>query len=97
MQVEIAPFLKEMLLKQYGEEITIKIIDGYTRKKYVTLRVNTIKASVEEIKNELSEAEIEYEEINWYKEALIIKNVREDEIKKVNIYENGEIYLQRFT
>lgn len=94
MQVEIAPFLKEMLLKQYGEEITIKIIDGYTRKKYVTLRVNTIKASVEEIKNELSEAEIEYEEINWYKEALIIKNVREDEIKKLKMYENGEIYLQ---
>ena len=94
MQVEIAPFLKEMLLKQYGEEITIKIIDGYTRKKYVTLRVNTIKASVEEIKNELSEAEIEYEEINWYKEALIIKHVREDEIKKLKIYENGEIYLQ---
>ena len=94
MQVEIAPFLKEMLLKQYGEEITIKIIDGYTRKKYVTLRVNTIKASVEEIKKELSEAEIEYEEINWYKEALIIKNVREDEIKKLKMYENGEIYLQ---
>lgn len=94
MQVEIAPFLKEMLLKQYGEEITIKIIDGYTRKKYVTLRVNTIKASVEEIKNKLSEAGIEYEEINWYKDALIIKNVREDEIKKLKMYENGEIYLQ---
>lgn len=94
MQVEITPFFKEMLLKQYGEEITNKIIDGYTRQRYVTLRVNTLKASVEEIKNTLSEAGIEYEEINWYKEALIIKNVREDEIKKLKMYENGEIYLQ---
>lgn len=94
MQVEITPFLKEMLLKQYGEEITNKIIDGYTRQRYVTLRINTLKASVEEIKNKLSEAGIEYEEINWYKDALIIKNVREDEIKKLKMYENGEIYLQ---
>ena len=94
MQVEIAPFLKEMLLEQYGEEITSKIIDGYTRKKYVTLRINTIKALVEDIKNTLSESGIKYEEVNWYKEALIIKNVREDEIKKLKMYENGEIYLQ---
>lgn len=94
MQEQIAQFFKEMLLKQYGEEIVSKIIDGYTKQRYVTLRVNTIKVTVEEIKNKLSEAGIEYEEVNWSKEALIIKNVREEEIKKLEIYEKGEIYLQ---
>lgn len=94
MQEQIAQFFKEMLLKQYGEEIVSKIIDGYTKQRYVTLRVNTIKVTVEEIKNKLSEAGIEYEEVNWSKEALIIKNVREEEIKKLEIYEKGKIYLQ---
>ncbi len=94
MPVEIAPFLKEMLLKQYGKEITDKIIAGYTSQRFVTLRVNTIKTSAENIKNTLSEAGIEYKKVYWYKDALIIKNVREDEIKKLKMYENGEIYLQ---
>lgn len=94
MQTEIPSFFKEMLLEQYGAEIANKIMDGYTKQRYVTLRINTIKASIEKIKNELSEAGIEYEDVNWYKDALIIKNVREDEIKKLKMYENGEIYLQ---
>ena len=46
------------------------------------------------MKEELIKDGIEYEEVNWYKEALIIRNVREDEIKKLKIYENGDIYLQ---
>ena len=35
-----------------------------------------------------------YKEVEWYKDALIIENVREDKIKKLDIYENGEIYMQ---
>ena len=94
MQTEIPSFFKEMLLEQYGAEIANKIMDGYTKQRYVTLRINTIKATTQEIKNQLSEIGIEYEDVNWYKDALIIKNVREDEIKKLKMYENGEIYLQ---
>lgn len=91
---EIPQFLYEMLLEQYGEEITNKIIDGYSKQRPVTLRVNTIKSSKELIENSLEKAGISFKEVNWYKDALIIENVREDEIKKLDIYENGEIYLQ---
>ena len=44
---EIPQFLYEMLLEQYGEEITNKIIDGYSKQRPVTLRANTIKSSKE--------------------------------------------------
>ena len=91
---EISQFLYEMLLEQYGEEITNKIIDGYSKQRPVTLRANTIKSSKELIENSLEKAGISFKEVNWYKDALIIENVREDEIKKLDIYENGEIYLQ---
>lgn len=91
---QIPEFFKEMLLKQYGEELTNKIVEGYLKQRLVTLRVNTIKAQKENIKQILQNAGIENEDISWYKEGLIIKNVREEEIKKLDIYENGEIYLQ---
>ena len=92
--MQIPEFLKEMLIKQYGEETTNDIINGYIEEKPVTLRVNTIKAEKDNIKKELQEVEIETEGVSWYSDALIIKNVRENEIKKLKIFENGEIYLQ---
>ena len=48
--MQIPQFFKEIIIKQYGVDITNKIIEGYTRKRPVTLRVNTIKATTKEIK-----------------------------------------------
>lgn len=93
MEKQIPKFLVDMLIKQYKEEAN-KIIEGLTKQRPVTLRINTIKTTKEEIKTILKEEKIEFEEVAWYKDALIIKNVREEEIKKLEIYENGKIYLQ---
>ena len=94
MKKQIPQFLKDMLEEQYGEEITKQIIEGYAKQRYVTLRANKIKTTVEDIKQQLETNNIKYKEVEWYKEALIIENVREDEIRKMQMYENGEIYLQ---
>ena len=92
--MQIPEFFSEKLLAQYGEELIKQIIDGYSKQRAVTLRVNTIKSNKENIKLKLQEAGIETEDVSWYQDGLIIKNAREDEIKKLNIYENREIYLQ---
>ena len=94
MEKQIPQFLKDLLIEQYGEEISSKIENGYKAQRPVTLRVNNLKTSLEKAKEKLDEAQIEYETISWYEKALIIKNVREEEIRKLEIYENGEIYLQ---
>jgi len=94
MEKQIPQFLKDLLIEQYGEEISAKIENGYKAQRQVTLRVNNLKTSLEKAKEKLDEAQIEYETISWYEKALIIKNVREEEIRKLEIYENGEIYLQ---
>lgn len=94
MQNQIPQFFKEMLLAQYGEDMTNKIIKGYSKQRLVTLRINTIKSNKENIKTKLQKSGVEPEDVSWYEDALIIKNVREEEIKKLEIYENGEIYLQ---
>lgn len=90
----IPEFLIQKLQNQYGEELTKKIIEGYNKKRKVTLRVNTLKSNIEEIEDVLQKNNIKYKTAGWSKEALIIENVREAEITKLKIYEEGKIYLQ---
>lgn len=91
---EIIPqFLKEMLVNQYGQETTEKIIKGYV-KKVVTIRINTIKTDKQEIIDKLKNAQIEFDEIEYNNNALIIRNKNEEDLRKLDVYENGEIYMQ---
>ena len=49
---KLPQFLIDELNKQYGEEITNKIIWGYAENRVVSLRVNTLKSNVEKyVKN----------------------------------------------
>lgn len=90
----IPEFLQDMLKEQYGEDIATNIINGYKKERVVTVRVNTIKSSVSSIQNKLMQAGIAYETVPYYNEALIIKNAKEKDIEVLDIYKNGEIYLQ---
>ena len=92
--MEIPEFLIEKLETQYGVENKEKILEGFTKKRKVTFRVNTLKASVQEIEDVLKREKIEFEKVIWSKEAFIIKNAREEDIQKLDIYEQGKIYLQ---
>lgn len=87
-------FLEEKLEKQYGTKITKEIIEEYQTKRKTTLRINTIKSNIEEIKKELEKEKIEYETVKWSEEALVIKNADEKTIQEMEIYKNGKIYLQ---
>lgn len=92
--MEIPSFLKEKLITQYGEEITQKIIKGYMAKRKTTLRVNTLKTSLHNVIDVLNKNNIKFERVNWYNDALIIENANESDIQNLDIYKNGEIYLQ---
>ena len=88
----IPDFLKELLKNQYGEDITEKIIEGYNKKRNTTLRVNTIKTTKENIKNILDKESIKYKNVSWYEDALILE--QEKNIRELDMYKNGEIYMQ---
>ena len=90
----VPEFLIEMLEKQYGENLTKNIIEGYGVKRKVTFRVNTIKANSDDIEKVLEKNRIEYKKVPFYSDAFIIENVRENEIRNLDIYKNGEIYMQ---
>lgn len=87
-------FLELMLKEQYGEELTSKILHGYSSKRRVTFRVNTLKSNISEIEETLQELNIEYEKVPWSNEAFIVKNAIESQLQELEIYNQGKIYLQ---
>lgn len=91
---EVPEFLIQKLEEQYGKEMVEEIIKGYHVKRPVTLRVNTLKTTVEKVKDVLDSMQISYKEVSWSKEALILEEVRENLVQELDIYKNGEIYLQ---
>lgn len=94
MNAKAPEFLIKMLEKQYGEQQTEEILQGYQAKRKTTFRVNTLKAEVEEVIEILEQNNIEYETVEWSKEVFILKEASESEIRNLEIYQEGKIYLQ---
>jgi len=93
MENKIPDFFYQKLISDYGKKQTDEIVSGMIS-KLVTLRVNVSKVNVLYIKEKLSKLDIKFLDVSWYSDALIIEGIREDVIKKLPMYENGEIYLQ---
>ena len=91
--IEIPSFLCEYLQKQYGKTAE-KIVAGYACIRPVTLRINTLKSTSHEVGTELGQLGISYERVSWYKDALILRDVREDTVRQTDLYREGRIYLQ---
>ena len=94
MKTMVPEFLIQMLEKQYGEEITKEIIEGYSQKRLTTLRANTLKTESNIVAEKLGQAGIEFEKVSWSKEAFILKKAQEKNVQELPMYEKGEIYLQ---
>lgn len=94
MSYKTPDFLIKILEKQYKKEIANKILEGYTSKRPVTFRVNTIKSNFTEINNVLQQLNIKYEKVDWYDDAFIIRDITEKDIQELEIYKEGKIYLQ---
>ena len=82
--------LKELLIKEYGEELSTEILNGYVD-KYTTIRCNIEK---EEVINILKNNNIQYEEVNNNPYALVLPNVDKNTLEGLDIYKDGKIYLQ---
>ncbi len=92
--MEIPDFFIKKLKEQYNENEVEKIKEGLQKRRNVTFRINTLKTNKEEIQIILKQEKIEYDEVSWNKDAIVLKNVTEQDIKKLEIYNEGKIYLQ---
>ena len=90
----IPQFLNQILQEQYGSELTQKIIDGFSKKKPTTLRINTLKTNANNIKQVFKVQNINFKQVPWSENAIILQNASMQEIKNLEIYKTGQIYLQ---
>lgn len=84
----------EKLYDDFSPVCVDKILLGMTDSRYLTLRVNTLKYNIQQLMRDFKEKNIKFERVPWYGDALIIKNVREKDIQKLELYEKGYIYFQ---
>lgn len=86
------PWMIRMLIKQYGEEKTIQIMDGLNQTPSVTVRVNSLKADFDEVFDKLEELGYEVEEGDIAPEAITIRGG--SSLDKNMLFEEGKITVQ---
>lgn len=59
-----------------------------------TFRVNTIKAQKAEVNNVLKQSGFKTTEVSWYRDAFILQNKSKRELMELEIYKEGNIYIQ---
>ena len=87
-------YFLDCLKKQYDDEKVNFILNGLKSNRLVTVRINTLKADKNKIKQQFRDIGVEFDEVLWSDCALIIKNKSEKDLQELTMYENGEIYLQ---
>lgn len=84
----------DRLYQLFDPNTVDKIIKGFAAGRFTTLRVNTLKTDVRSLMEKLGRANIKYDRVLWYEDALVIKNAAERDIEKLDAYTSGELYMQ---
>ena len=87
-------FLRDKLERQYGKKITQKIFEGYIKKRKTTFRINTLKSNCIEVENVLKEKQLNFTKVEYIPNAYILENGNEKDLEKLEIYDEGKIYVQ---
>jgi len=95
----LSPLPVEFLrrLNQMYKNNTEEILKTFKNPKPTTFRVNTIKASVNEVITALNTQGFESEEVSWYTKAFILRSKTLRELTDTEQYKRGQIYVQNLS
>jgi 16S rRNA (cytosine967-C5)-methyltransferase len=85
-------WLAQMLLERFGKEIALKAAQSLNEDEPLTIRVNRMKTSTEELARLLTSEETRPRQSEYCKDSLIIDG-RLD-FSKLDLYEKGYFYVQ---
>ncbi|MBR6033839.1 MAG: RsmB/NOP family class I SAM-dependent RNA methyltransferase [Clostridia bacterium] len=94
MEDNFYEFLTKLIQDNYDANIAQEILSGYNKKRATTFRVNTNKTTIEDVIDILKSNEIDFNRVLWSKEAFILNNGKETILQELEIYKEGQIYLQ---
>lgn len=70
-------------------------LDSFSKEKQLSLRVNTLKTSVDSLKIELQKQNILFDQVVWYPEAIVVdKKTDKSTITASDLPKNGLLYIQ---
>lgn len=87
-------FLQDILENEYGKDLKNTIIDGYKTKRATTFRANTLKTNSKIVEKYLNDYTMKYKKVRWSDDAFILIDNNENDVRSLDIYEKGEIYMQ---
>lgn len=87
-------FLQDILENEYGKDLKNTIIDGYKTKRATTFRANTLKTNSKIVEKYLNDHIMKYKKVRWNDDAFILIDNNENDVRSLDIYEKGEIYMQ---
>lgn len=70
------------------------VLNSFNQDKPTAFRVNTLKASIQEVKECLQQLGIPFQEVPWYQEALTIDPKFRTKLRESDLVKDGLIYLQ---
>ncbi len=94
--MESREFLETKLQEDYDRVTKKQILEGLVPKK-TTLRINTRKTTKEKIEEILEKNHLNYQTVPWNKDGIVLETEAEETLKKLEIYQQGEIYLQNLS
>lgn len=85
------------LTEIFPENQLPSVMQSFCVKKPISIRINTLKTTKEEIISILHNAGIETIDVPWYSDACIISSVSKQTIQELPIYTNGHLYIQNLS
>lgn len=83
--------------KQFSSSTAQKIINGFTKKRFTTFRINTLKSEIEKVFQRLKEEKIDFKKSTFFNNAFYFLNLNENKALKLSLLNDGLIYLQSFS
>ena len=87
----------KFITTQFPPSICQKIINGFSKKRWTTFRVNTLKKNVEDVLENLKTNKIEFKKASFFNNAFYFTSFKEIKALKLEEVINGNIYLQSFS
>ena len=85
-------WIRERFVTQFGEDDAMKLMDALNRPAPLDLRVNTLKASVEQAEAALSEANIPFERMSYA--PLGLRLSKKPALQNLPLFKDGAIEVQ---
>lgn len=84
----------EEISARYSPVTVDRILLGLSGGRDTTLRVNSLRAHVQDVMRVFQKKNIRFARVPWYRDALDLKNADERAVRKLDLYAQGAVYLQ---